>query len=168
MAFPNSMNMTQAPAVEGQIASLNPRHAAPGAAGAFTAGSGGVTVARFAWSDAAGSVLLNSASSGTPSGFVANEFGEAIITTYLAESGMVIPYGQPVPCFYTAGDFWVKNTNASAATVIGNKAYAKLTDGTIQFYATGQTVAGYVETKWYAATVGAAGELVKMTNVSFD
>ena len=30
--FQTTVNMTQAPAVEGDIASLNPRHATPGAA----------------------------------------------------------------------------------------------------------------------------------------
>jgi len=36
--------------------------------------------------------------------------------------------------------------------------------GTIQFAATGATVAGYTETKWWAATPGLANELIKMTS----
>jgi hypothetical protein len=163
------MNITQAPGVEGQIASLNPRHAAPGAAGAWTAGTGGVTVGRFAWGDltATDSVLVNNGS-GVPTGIVANELS-AMITTYLAENGMTIPAGFPVPGFYIACDIWVKNTG-SATSAVGNKAYAKLSDGTILFDATGQvgSHSGYVETKWYAATIGAQNELVKMTSVAFD
>lgn len=169
MAFPNTMNMTQAPAVEGQIASLNPRHATPGAAGAWVAGSGGVVVGRFAWGDitATDSILINSAESGAPTAFVANEFGAAIVTTYLAETGMTIPEGFQVPGVYNGGDFWVKNTG-TATSAVGDKAYAKLADGTILFDATGQvgSHAGYVETKWYAATIGAQNELVKMTSVA--
>lgn len=169
--FPNTMNMTQAPAVEGQIASNNPRHAAPGAAGAWVAGSGGVVVGRFAWGDltATDSILVNSANSGVPTCFVANEMGAAMVTTYLTEYGMTIPEGYQVPGAFVGGDFWVKNTG-SATSAVGNKAYAKLSDGTIIFDATGQvgSHAGYVETKWYAATIGAQNELVKMTSVALD
>ncbi len=170
MAFPNSMNLTQAPGIEGRFASLNPRHSALSATGGWTAGSGGVTVGRFAWGDVTStdSVLVNNGS-GAPTCFVANEFGSAMITTYLAESGMVIPVGYPVPGAYVGGDFWVKNTG-SATSAVGNKAYAKLTDGTIIFDATGQvgSHSGYVETKWIAATIGAQNELVKMTSVVID
>ena len=168
MPFQTSVNITQAPAVEGAIASLNPRTALPGAAGAWTAGSGGVTVGRFAWGDvtATDSVLVN-AGSGAPTCFVANDGLAGMITTYLAEYGMTIPQGFQVPGAYVAGDFWVKNTGAGAAAV-GQKAYASITTGQIQFAATNQTISGYVETKWFAATIGAAGELVKMTSVSLD
>lgn len=168
MPFQSSMQITQAPAVEGRIASLNPRHALPGAAGAWSAGTGGVTVARFAWADvgATDSVLVNSGS-GAPTCFVANEGFDGLITTYLAETGMVIPQGFPVPNAFVAGDFWVKNAG-SGASAVGMKAYASLTTGQVQFAATGQTISGYVETKWFAATVGQAGELVKMTSVALD
>ncbi len=167
--FPNTMNLTQAPAVEGQLASLNPRHAVPGAAGAWTAGTGGVTVGRFVWGDltSTDSVLVNNGS-GVPTGIVANELS-ALITTYLAENGLTIPAGYPVPSVYNAGDIWVKNTG-SATSAVNNKAYAKLTDGTIIFDATGQVGShtGYVETKWSAATIGAQNELVKITSVTLD
>ena len=166
--FPNTMNLTQAPAVEGDRASLNPLHILPGAAGAWTAGAGGVTVGRFAWGDVAAtdSVLVNSGS-GAPICFVAREFGDALITTYLAEGGMSIPAGFPVGLAAIGGDFWVKNTGAGASAV-GNKAFASLTTGQVQFAAAGATVGGYVETKWFASTVGAAGALVKITSVALD
>jgi len=168
MGFQTSVNLTQAPATEGDIASLNPRHALSGAAGAWVAGAGGVTVGRFAWGDLAAtdSVLVN-AGSGIPTCFVAREMGDSLVTTYLAETGMVIPQGFPVPDVYVSGDFWVKNAGAGASAV-GNKAYASNTTGQVQFAATGGTISGYTETKWIAATIGAAGELVKMTSVSLD
>lgn len=168
MAFPNTMNLTQAPAVEGQCASLNPRHALPGAAAAWTAGTGGVVLGRFAWGDLTGTdAILVSNGTGAPTCIVANEMGAAMITVYLTEYGMTIPAGYQVPGAFIAGDFWVKNTG-SATSAVGNKAYAKNTDGTILFDATGQSHSGYTETKWYAATIGAQNELVKMTSMQID
>ena len=170
--FPNSMNITQAPAVEGDRASLNPIRVLPGAAGAWTAGSGGVTIGRFAWGDLAStdSVLVNNGS-GVPSCIIAREWGDAMITTYLAETGMTIPAGYPVGLPIIEGDIWVKVAAGSAAAV-GMKAYAKLTDGTIQFAATNQSISGYVETKWFCAALsggaGAVGTLVKMTSAAID
>ena len=166
------MTMTQAPAVEGDLASLTPRHVLPGAAGAWTAGTGGVTIGRFAWGDLAAtdSVLLN-AGSGAPNCIVAREFGDAMITTYLSESGMSIPAGFPVGLPLIGGDVWVKVAAGSAAAV-GMKAYASLTTGQIQFAATNQTIGGYVETKWFcsslAAGAGAVGTLVKITSTALD
>ncbi len=167
--FPNTMSMTQAPAVVGQLASLNPRHALAGAAGAWTAGIGGITVGCFAWADATStnSVLINNAASGVPSCVVSNELS-AMVTTYLSETSLVIPKGYPVPGAYVSCDIWVKNTNASAAAAVGNKAFAKLTDGTVQFAAAGSTISGYVETKWIAYTTGAAGDIVKICPVVID
>jgi hypothetical protein len=164
--FQTAVNITQAPAVEGDIASVNPRRAAPSAAGGWTAGSGGVTIGRFAWGDltSTDSVLVNNAVSGVPNAIVARE-EQALITTYLSESGLVIPQGYSVGSAYSGGDFWVKNTG-SATSAVGNKAYAKLADGTIIFDATGQvgSHSGYVETKWYAWTIGAQNELVKISD----
>lgn len=174
MSFQQTVNMTQAPAVEGDYASLNPRHYLPAAGGesgvaGWVAGSGGVVVGRFAWGDmtATDSVLVN-AGSGAPNCFVAREFGEALITTYLGESGMTIPYGMPVPGAIIGGDVWAKNANASAASAIGNKAFASNTTGQVQFAAAGTTVTGYTETKWYASSIGAVGELVKLTSIALD
>jgi hypothetical protein len=171
MSFPNSVNITQAPALPGDFASANPRHAAPGNVGAWVAGSGGVAVGSFAWGDltSTDSVVTN-AGSGVPTGFVARSFGEAMITTYLAENGLTIPQGFPVP-LYVGGDFWVKNTGSSAAA-INSKAYASNTTGAVQFAATGQTISGYTETKWYCVGwgggSGAQNEVVKISSVSLD
>lgn len=161
--FQSTMNMTQAPACEGDIASLNPRYVLPGAEGAWTAGTGGITLGRFVWADKTdtNSVLLN-AGTGAPSGIAAREMGAALITTYLSETSVVVPAGFAVPTVLGGGDIWVKNTNSSAAAAVGNKAYASNTTGQVQFAATGQTISGYTETSWTAMTIGAAGALVKI------
>ncbi|MGJ4855516.1 hypothetical protein ACN6KF_001462 [Labrys sp. La1] len=165
MPFQTQVNITQAPAIAGQFASVNPRHAAVTVEGGFVAGASGVTVGLFAWAaNDANSVprLLNNTGSGLPTGFIART-EQALITNYLGEAGNLIPAGFPVGDIFSGGDFWVKNAGATAVTV-GLKAFAKTADGTISFAAAGATVAGSVETKFYAATAGAAGELVKMTD----
>lgn len=172
MPFPTSMNLTQAPAVEGDYASDNPRSALPGAPGAWVAGSGGVTIGRFAWGDlgVTDSILLN-AGSGVPHGFVARDMGEGLITTYLTEYGMLIPQGFPVGSIFNGGDFWCKNSAGSTAT-IGMKAYASLTTGQVQFAATGGSIGGYIETKFIAVGfgggTGVVGELVKISSTTLD
>jgi hypothetical protein len=162
MAFQTVINVTQAPAVAGDFASTNPRHHALSTAGGWVAGTSGLTVGLFAWSDSTGTVLSNSGS-GAPTGFVHREM-QGMITTYLpGEYGATIPAGFGVGSLFDAGDFWVKNTGAGSVT-IGQKAFASTTTGQVQFAATGSTIAGYVETKWYAASTAATGELVKMTS----
>lgn len=165
MSFQTTVNITQAPALEGE-ASLNPRYILPAAEAGYRAGSGGVTIGRFAWADAAASTLVNTGTA-APNCVIAREFGAAMITTYGAEYGNTIPEGFGVPFPLMAGDVWVKNTGVGSVTV-GMKAYAKQSDGTVIFDATSQSHAGYVETKWTAATPAGAGELVKITSVALS
>jgi hypothetical protein len=163
MPFQSQVNLTQAPAVEGDFASANPRHAALTVEGGFVAGTGGVVVGRFVWADASGKVLTN-AGTGAPIGLVHREL-QALIATYLTEAGMTIPAGFAVGGVFNAGDFFVKNAGAGAVTV-GMKAFASLTTGAVTFAAAGATVAGSIETKWIAMTAAAAGELVKISTVA--
>lgn len=156
MAFQTTMNVNPAPAVEGDFASANPRASVLAGPGALVAGSAGVTIGRFAWADANG-LVLNSGT-GTPSGFVHRE-QQGVITEWLGRSTMLVPKGLPIT-LHNAGDFWVRT--ATAAT-IGQKIFASITDGTVQTGAAGATIAGFVETKWFAQSVAAAGELVKMS-----
>ena len=160
--FQTTVNLQQAAAVEGDFASANPRRSVVSHEGTLVAGTGGVTVARFAWADSAGKVT--NAGAGVPTGFVARsgQQGAAQITTYLAETSMVIPQGYEVTLHET-GDFWVKH-NTNAATV-GQKVFASLTTGQIQTAAAGATVAGYIETAFRvsgfpAGGNGAVGELI--------
>lgn len=162
MPFQSQVNLTQAPGVEGDFASANPRHSALSVEGGFVAGAGGVVVGRFAWMDASGKVLTSSGS-GVPTGFVHREM-QALISTYLTEAGLVIPAGFAVGGLFNAGDFFAKNAGAGAVT-IGMKAFANNTDGSIKFAAAGATVAGCTETRFYACSAAAVGELVKISTV---
>lgn len=161
MSFQTQVNTYQAPAVAGDFASINPRATAVAGEGALTAGAAGVVIGNFAWSDANG-VVLNTGT-GAPTGFVHRET-QALITAFLAESGLIIPQGLPVT-LYTAGDFWVKTTTAATP---GQKIFANLTTGAAQTGAAGATIGGYVETKWAvpAGSSALANELVKMTTWS--
>ncbi|HEX2753731.1 MAG TPA: hypothetical protein VHP34_11625 [Alphaproteobacteria bacterium] len=162
MPFQKQVNITQAPAVAGQFASTNPRHAALSVQGGFVAGANGVTVGLWAWADTSTNSLLSNTGTGVPTGFMART-EQALITTYLTEFGNTIPAGFPAADIFTGGDFWATNAGAGAVTV-GLKAFANLTTGVTTFAAAGATVAGAIETKFFAATAGAAGELIKITN----
>lgn len=162
MSFQSQVNVQPAPAVAGDPASANPRMSVINGAGAFVADTAGAKVGLFAWADAATNTKVTFSGTGAPTGFVGRE-QQGLITTYLADNGVTIPAGMPVTLF-SEGDFWVKNTNSSAASVVGNKAFANNTTGAIQFAAAGATVSGCTETKFYAMSVGAANELVKISS----
>lgn len=166
MDFQNQVNTVPAPAVEGDFADHNPRASVIAGPGGLVAGSNGVVVGRFAWmatpNDIDGTpTVVNNTGSGAPDGFV-HRAQQALVTTYLAKAGMTIPQGFGVTLM-SSGAYWVKNVGASANTR-GQKAFASTTDGTVKFAAAGATVAGFVETKFVAESVGAAGELVKITS----
>ncbi|MDE1158426.1 MAG: hypothetical protein PW791_09135 [Neorhizobium sp.] len=164
MPFQTQVQLTQAPAVAGDFASANPRHSVLSVPGGFIAGTNGLTIGLFAWADTATGTILSNTGTGAPTGFVHRDL-QALITTYLAEFGMTIPAGFGIGELFNGGDFWVKNAGASAVT-IGQKAFANNTNGTVSFAAAGATVAGSTETKWIAMSAGAAGELIKMSNVA--
>ena len=66
---------------------------------------------------------------------------------------------------FIGGEFWVNNAGPGAATM-GMKAYANNATVAVSFAAAGATVAGSTETKWFAQSPAAAGELVKMTTIA--
>jgi len=156
--FQQTANIYLAPAVAGDFASTNPRQANVGPEGGFVASSSGVTVGCFAWIYTDG-LSINSTGSGVPDGFVHRE-NNALITTYLAETSSTVAQGFPVAMFRT-GDFFVKSTVGAA--VKGNKAFAKLTDGTIQFAAAGATVSGFIETAFTCTRACLVNELAVMS-----
>lgn len=135
--FQTAVNLQPALAVEGDFASSNPTASYTPPEGGFVAGSAGVTVAQFAWISSDGKTVTN-AGQGKPDGFVHRE-QQALITTYLAESGYVIPAGFGVTLM-TKGDYWDKATVAGATR--GQKAFAKFQDGSMQAAAAGSTIAG--------------------------
>lgn len=158
MPFQKTINQFPAPAVDGDFATVNPMSSAVAAESGFVAGTGGVTVGRFAWIQSDGVTLLNNGT-GAPDGFIPRTQA-AQIGTYLAESGNVIPAGFPVTLMRN-GDFYSKATIAGATK--GQKAFAKLADGTMQPAAAGATVAGYIETAFVIDRTVLVNELTVMT-----
>lgn len=153
--FQRQVNAQQAPAVAGDFASANPRASVPAPEAGFVAGASGLVVAAFAWIDADGRRLNNTAASGKPNGFVHRE-QQAFITTYLGETSNVIPTGFPATLM-RKGDYFVNTTVAAAS--VGQKAFAKLADGTMQPGNAGATISGFVETDFYITQAAAVGEL---------
>jgi hypothetical protein len=128
--FQRTVNTQQAPAVEGDFASSNPRASVLAGEGALVTGSLGVTVGNFAW--ALAGVVQNAFQVGGQIGFVHREM-QALITAWLGQSTLVIPAGMPVT-LHEAGDFWDK---FAAGAAIGQKVYAYYADGTAYAAATG-------------------------------
>lgn len=154
MGFQTQVNLTPAIGLNGDFASGNPRASFPSPEGGLVAGTGGVTVGRFAWVGTDGVTALNTGT-GKPQGFIHRE-QQAFITTYLAESGLNVPAGQPVTLM-TKGDYFA--TATIAAATVGQKVFAKLADGTVQTGAAGATISGYIETDFVVARKCAIGEL---------
>src|SRR5690349_3642775 len=138
MSFQTSVGVQPAPAVAGDFASSNPRWTALAGPGGLLAGTAGVTIGRFAWLSQQvidvdnAAAIVNSFGTGPVGGFVHRE-QQALITAFLADSGMTIPSGFPVSLF-TGGDFWVKNEGATAAQA-GQYAYAAFGNGAASFAA---------------------------------
>ena len=139
--FQTQVSANLAPAVAGDRASQNSNlYSVLAGPGALIAGPAGVTVGRFAWlssnyldADSA-AAIVNNFGGGPVSGFVMRE-QQGLITTYLADAGMVIPGGMDVT-IYDSGDFWVKNDGSTQA-LVGMKAYADVATGKASFAATG-------------------------------
>jgi hypothetical protein len=127
--FQTRVNLTPAPAVEGDFASANPRSTVLAGPGGLVSGPSGVVVGKFAWigpdfrtvdSFATGPVA--------PDGFVHRE-QQALITVFLAAATLLIPEGFPVT-LHNTGDFWAKNLGPAALTK-GATVYAGFADGGI-------------------------------------
>ena len=167
MPFPTTVNKFLAPAQPGDFASSNPRSSLIAPSGGFVAGPNGLIIGLFCWqndainSDAGGPYTLSNAGTGAPSGFIHRE-GQGLATVYLQEWTVMIPAGFTVSAM-SSGDFWAVT---STATTIGQKIFANNTTGAASSGAAGATITGDTETKWYAASVQNAGELVKISTTS--
>lgn len=155
--FPRVINPQQAPAVEGDFASANPRASVNAGEGTFVVGAGGAIIGHFGWADANGAVT--NAGSGSPTGFIHRD-NQALLANYLDSYSMVIPAGMPVTLM-RSGDFWART--ATTAT-IGQKVFASNTDGSVKTGAAGATVAGYTETGFFVDSAAAVNELIKISN----
>lgn len=129
MTFQTTINIQQAPAVEGDWCDANPRHSVIAGEGALVSGAAGLTVARFAWADSSG--LVSNTGVGAPTGFVHRE-QQALITAYLAGYSMIIPAGRAVTLMRNAG-VWARFAGGATA---GQKVYASYADGTMTAAAT--------------------------------
>ncbi|ELY4670900.1 hypothetical protein ACOJBQ_003916 [Cronobacter muytjensii] len=156
--FQSVINQYPAPGVEGGFASTNPHATFLAGEAALVAGTGGLTIGRFAW--AVNGVAANTGT-GAPSGFVHRD-GQAVITEWLGASSNVIQVGREVTLM-VAGDFWARTATAA---IRGQKIFAVLADGTIKTGAAGATISGAVETNFYAGSACDAGELVKISTWS--
>lgn len=162
--FQSQVNVQPAPAVAGDFASTNPRQSVLAGPGGLVAGALGVTVGRFAWLQTApvdansAPQLVNNFGAGLPAGIVHRE-QQGLITTYLANAGMLIPQGFAMTLFKVA-DIWVKNDGATQC-LLGQKAFASLTTGQVSFAAAGATVgqAASVTGAVTAATFSVTGSI---------
>lgn len=163
MSFQQQVNLTPAPAVAGDFASANPRASVLAGPGGLVAGVGGVTVGKFAWVDDDGSTVLNrGTATRAPNGFVHRE-QQALITTYLAESGNVIPEGLPVT-LHNEGDFWALLTGSNAAT-IGAAIYADYSTGDVSAVAAtgGASATGSIGATFTATGTGTSLAVTSVT-----
>ncbi|MDB5448414.1 MAG: hypothetical protein JWQ97_3731 [Phenylobacterium sp.] len=172
MGFQTQVGVQPAPAIAGDFADHNPRVAVAAGPGGLVAGALGLTIGRFAWWNANqidadnAPTLANNFGAGPITGFVSRE-QRALITTYLADSGMVIPAGFPVTLM-SAGGYWVKNDGATQA-LPGQFAYASFADGKASFAAAGApntaSVTGSVAASTASVTGSIANDVLTVTAV---
>lgn len=168
MSFPASINYQPAPAVEGDFADATwGRHSVIAGPGGLVVGPAGALIGRFCWATAPNDpdgtpASVTNSGTGAPTGFL-HRHQQGLITTFLAESGMMIPPGFQV-ALMKSGAYWGKN-RGSAATAVGQKVFANNTDGGLSTAAAGATVAGSTETKWICHSVAAVGEVFKFSSV---
>jgi hypothetical protein len=164
--FQRQVNQFPAPGVEGDFSSINPWASAVVGDSALVAGTGGVTVGRFAWQDTNGKVynhypVASAFGTGAPRGFVGRNW-QASIVTFLAESSMTVQAGQDLSLF-VAGDFWAR---FAAGATIGDKVFASYSDGSVTSAAAGSTpaaaavVTGSIATTVLTVTAVSSGALV--------
>ena len=133
MSFQTAVNATPAPGIAGEFASTNPRRNVIGGPGGFICGPNGVACGRFAWLDTATYSIVNNFGAGQPNGFVHNAH-QALITTYLGESSLVVPAGFMMGDLFDSGDFWCLNSTGNTVTP-GLKVYVNNATGAVSSWA---------------------------------
>lgn len=155
MTFQTAVQNLPEVGVPGDRASMNP------IAVISRIAQGTVTIARFVWPGTDTDNQVQNTGTGNPLGFaIRNQSG--IIPTYLAEASMTVPAGFPVEVA-ERGEYFA--TSANVATQ-GQKVFATLADGTLQFGAKGATISGAVETPWTVERGGAANAVIKISTWS--
>lgn len=134
--------------IAGDFASANPYFTYDAGPGGLVAGSAGLTVGRFAWvyppldPNNAPTVATN-VGNGPVAGFVHRSL-QGLNTVFLSDASQLIPQGIPVTLM-TGGDFDVVNSGTGQA-LVGQKAFANLTNGLVQFAAAGSNPGGATDT----------------------
>lgn len=160
--FQTQVGVVQAPAVEGDFSSTNPRLSVNAGPGGLIAGPLGCAVGRFGWlafnpADGDGApAAVNNYGSTKPDCIVPRPGQQALITTYLQTASMIIAPGFAMYAM-RACDIWVKNLGSGQA-VPGLKAFANLSNGTVsRFAATGTS-----------ASAGASGSTSSVAASTFS
>lgn len=157
--FQVAVNLQNPPAIAGDFASANPRRSLPAPPGGFVAGVNGLVIGNFAWVQSDGLTVLNSGS-GTPDGFIHNDL-EALITAYLGQYGMTIPYGFGATIL-ASGDFYcntfTNTTQNPTQSTKGQKAFANVASGLMTPAAAGSSLS----TAW-AGAGGISGNTLTVT-----
>lgn len=140
MSFQTTVNTLQAPAVNGDFASQNPRANVLAAAGQLVAPASGLSVGKFCFVNPADGTVHAAYTSGYQIGFLARN-AQGLITAFLAESSMVVPQGFMVTLF-DSGEFYA--AFPVAAPTPGVPVYAAMADGTPQVSSTGGVLTGFL------------------------
>lgn len=155
MPFQTSVQQQPEVGVPGSRASMNPISVISRIA------QSAVNVARFVWPGTDTDNQVQNTGTGKPLGFaVRDQIG--ILPNYLQEFSMAVPAGFPVEVA-EQGEWFATSANVST---LGQKVFATLADGTLQFGAAGATIAGAVETKFVVTRGAAANGVLKMSTWS--
>lgn len=126
------------------------------------------TIVNSFWSPGGGmpTSITGSNGLGAPDGFISRPDSPSIITIYLADSTLAIQEGAPVP-LWASGDYWCVN-NGSGQALVGQKAYANLSNGQVSFAASGAPATA-TATSWsiaaetWTSTASVAGNIMTVT-----
>ncbi|WP_227242414.1 structural cement protein Gp24 [Paraburkholderia caribensis] len=155
MSFQTSVQQQPEVGVAGSRASMNPISVISRIA------QGTVNIARFVWPGTDTDNQVQNTGSGKPLGLaVRDQLG--ILPNYLQEASMQVPGGFPVEVA-EQGEWFASSANAAT---LGQKVFATLADGTLQFGAAGATIAGAIETKFVVTRGGAANAVIKISTWS--
>lgn len=163
--FQTAVANQPAPAVAGDLASLNPIFTVDAGPGGLVAGPAGAIIGRFCWAaapadgDNAPSQVSNTGL-GPVTGFLFRE-QQGLITAYLAGSGLTVPQGFGLT-LANGGDFWVKNDGATQA-LPGATAYATLADGKVTFGALTGSATGSIAAGSSSFTGSISGDTLTVT-----
>ena len=157
--------------VAGDFADMNPRFFVDAGPGGLIAGDAGAYVGRAGWlsyegvdPDNAPTLVNNFGVGVAPDGIIPRSGQNALITTYLADSSMLIQPGAGM-IMMSSGGLLVNNSGSGFAQ-IGMKAYANLNDGQFTFAGTGAPTTVSLTTSTIAANTTVAA--ISMTGSISD